>query len=386
MAIKVGDKAIFKGYSDLQEGQDPILIEGEEVDVLAYDEEHQSYTVTAVSDAERSDSLFADEMTEVATQEEAKPARRTRAAASNDAPAEASEEAKPAAKAKAAAPKKADKAAAPAKETKATAKGAAKEEAKTAAAATPSKAITIIPSLEDRVGSHETALASAKEYAQNLSELKEKEEETIFLLGGLLAYIQSEKAYSVLGYEDFATYAEAEVGLKKRSAEYYARVYTDLTEAGVTVKDIEGIGWTKLRSLIGVIDKKNKSALLTKAKKMSRDDLADHMKEIKAKTGKASATSDAPAYMKFAAFRLHADQGATLETVINQAKEHFNTDNMAEAIFFMATDWSQAQDGDIPLESALAALNAKYGTAFEVEAEAPAQAEEAPKRARAGRR
>ena len=385
MAIKVGDKAIFKGYSDLQEGQEPILIEGEEVDILAYDEEHQSYTVTAVSDAERSDSLFADEMTEiVAAQEEAKPARRTRAAASKDAPAEAPVEEKPAAKAKAA-PKKANKAA-PVKEAQTPAKAAPKAEAKPAVAAAPSKAITIIPSLEDYVGSHETALSSAKEYARNLSELKEKEEETIFLLGGLLAYIQSEKAYSVLGYEDFATYAEAEVGLKKRSAEYYARVYTDLTEAGVTVKDIEGIGWTKLRSLIGVIDKKNKSALLTKAKKMSRDDLADHMKEIKAKTGKASATSDAPAYMKFAAFRLHADQGATLETVINQAKEHFNTDNMAEAIFFMATDWSQAQDGDVPLESALAALNAKYGTAFEVEAEAPAQTEEAPKRARAGRR
>lgn len=385
MAIKVGDKAIFKGYSDLQEGQDPILVEGEEVDVLAYDEEHQSFTVTAVADAERSDSLFADEMTEIAAaQEEAKPARRTRAAASKDAPAEAVAEEKPAAKAKATASKKADKAA-PAKETKAPAKAAPKTEAKPAVAAAPSKAITIIPSLEDYVGSHETALSSAKEYARNLSELKEKEEETIFLLGGLLAYIQSEKAYSVLGYEDFATYAEAEVGLKKRSAEYYARVYTDLTEAGVTVKDIEGIGWTKLRSLIGVIDKKNKSALLTKAKKMSRDDLADHMKEIKAKTGKASATSDAPAYMKFPAFRLHADQGATLETVINQAKEHFNTDNQAEAIFFMATDWSQAQDGDVPLESALAALNARYGTAFEVEAEAPAQAEEAPKRARAGR-
>lgn len=381
MAIKVGDKARFTAYEALQEGQDEILIAGEEVMVVAYDEENGSFTVTAVDDDSRSDALFPEEMEEIV--EEAKPARRTRAAAKPE--AEAAPAAKPAPKAAA---KAAKPAAAPKAETKAAAKPAAKAAAKAekpqaekpaaekAAAPAPAKTFIAIESIEDMVGSHETALASAKEYAEQLAEIRDREEETLFNLGGLLSYINSEKAYQQLGYQDFASYAEQEVGLKKRSAEYYIKVYTDLTGAGVTLKDIEGIGWTKLRALTGAIDKSNKKELLKKAKTTKRDDLVEYMKEYKANTGKASPTTAAPEFIKFQAFKLFKDQGQSLESIIEQAKKTYEVDIMAEAIFYMAMDWMQSQDGDVSLEDALATLNARYGTSYGEEEEQVEAAEE----------
>lgn len=100
------------------------------------------------------------------------------------------------------------------------------------------------------------------------------------------------------------------------------------------------------------------------------------MKEYKANTGKASPTTAAPEFIKFQAFKLFKDQGQSLESIIEQAKKTYEVDNMAEAIFYMAMDWMQSQDGDVSLEDALATLNARYGTSYGEEEEQVEAAEE----------
>lgn len=366
MSIEVGKTAKFKGYTELEPGQDEILIAGEVLNVVEYDAEGQAYTVTAVEDPERADTIFVEEMEEIVVAAPAKSRRRGAAAPAvavteEIPPAEAAAPAAPAAPAKGG--RKAKAAAAPAAAPAAEPAKAAKAE-KPAAPVKPATKLIVIDTIQDMVGSHETALESAKSISGRLNEIREQEEEALFSLGGLLAYINEEQAFKSLGYEDLASYSEAELGFKKRRAEYYIRLYTELTGAGVSMKDIEGIGWTKLRALLGVIDKSNKKELLSKAKKMSRDDLADHMKEVKSSVNKASPSSEAPEFVKFPAFRLFKDQAVAFEAVIKAAQTQYNVDNMAEALFYLATDWQIAQDGDVPVEDALAALNARYGTTY----------------------
>jgi len=225
--------------------------------------------------------------------------------------------------------------------------------------------MVVIATIKDMIGTHETALASAKTIAGTLNDLREQEEQTVFSLGGLLVYIRNEAAYKQGGYADMAAYLEAELGMKERSGQYYMRLYTELTDAGVTLAQIEGIGWTKLRSLLGSITSENKTQLLAKAKRMTRDELADHMKEVKAKVGKASeAGPEVQPLTKFPAFKMFPDKAAAFEAAVKAAQKAYDVDNMAEALFYAMNDWMQSQDADVPLEVALETLNAKYGTDY----------------------
>lgn len=324
MAIQIGANAKFKGYTELETGQTPILVAGEEVEIVGYDPAEDSYVVTATDGSKRTDTLFGEEVEEiVAPVDEVAPAA-------------------------AAAPKRRSK----------------------AAAAAP---LVIVESLKDQLGSKQMALDTALRLATQLTELREQEEQTVFSIGGTLAYIKETEAFKDAGFADMDAYVEGALGLKERSAQYYVKVYVELTAAGVTSKDIEGLGWTKLRALTGVIDKTNKAALLKKAKTLTRDALVDHVREIKLK-GKASAdTTKGPALVKVPAFKLHADQGTAFEAAISRAKLAYEVDNQGEALFLMSQEWLQGQNVVIPIEQALAILNARYGTDFAVEDEtAPA--------------
>lgn len=370
MAIEVGQKAKFKGYSQLEEGQEPILTEGELVDVVRYSEEDELYTVASVADPNKADSVFVDEL--------------------DEAPAEATEAAPAPAKTKRTRAKGKAKDAAPEPEAAAEEPEAAAEEpegtadepetttepepasakTKPAAAAKPAangRGIVVLETIKDMVGSVDTALASAKQVAAALTNLREQEEQTVFTLGGLLSYIKQVEGYRQAGYEDISAYSERELGLKKRSADYYIRIYTELTEAGVTLKQIEGIGWTKLRTLMGAINPENKTELLKKARAMSRDDLEEHMKTVRANIAKGSPTTEAPQMTKFPAFRLFKDQADTFQTGLQSAMSTYNVDNMAEALFHVMMEWLQGQNADVPAEAALDTFNARYGTDFSMD-------------------
>jgi hypothetical protein len=137
----------------------------------------------------------------------------------------------------------------------------------------------------------------------------------------------------------------------------------------VTEKQIEGLGWTKLREVARGITKGNKVAMLKAAKTKTRDALKEYMDDVvvAAKTGKASPSADATPRMKFAGFQLFQDQGAALETIIENAKKAFEVDNMGEALMHAMSEWAQDREADIPADIALDAYNARYGTEFELD-------------------
>ena len=447
--LKPNTTMTFAGYAEeLADGQDEILKKGEAVVVQKYNADDDSYTVSAVDDPDRADTVFLEELSEPV----AAPARSRRAKASVKAdpepvevdddetdddetdddetddeagvtPAEINgmkksevlklagdegitltstkildmraeliaemfgdadqdedededEDEEPVA---APAPKRA-RASAGGKKPQGTAKAKGTTRAKAKATdskakATGGKTVAVLPMVKDMVAERETAIASAKKLAEQLAavgeqenELREQSEEAKLMLGGTLLWIKQNDAYKDEGFETFDEFCEGTLGLKPRACHYYIRTHETCLEAGITEAQIKGIGFTKLRELIGVVTKENKKDLLASAREMKRDDFAAHVREVK--KGKASPSDpNATKFVKFPAFRVFDDRAEVLNTAIDAAKKTFSVDNMSDALVNIASEWLGSQDADVSLEDALAALNARYGTNYTVDDE-----------------
>ena len=85
-----------------------------------------------------------------------------------------------------------------------------------------------------------TALQSAK----NCSNVRGF---TVFVLGGVLQAIRDNGWHKGYGYQSFKAMAEEGVGLSQSTAYDYIKIYSCLTESGVSWSDIKHIGWTKIR-------------------------------------------------------------------------------------------------------------------------------------------
>jgi hypothetical protein len=363
----------FKGYDELPEGEEEILVKDELVKVIGYNDETENYLVEALDDAERVANVFEEELDEAPADEEEAPKKTTRSRSKSKAAAKpAAKETKAKdktskAKTKAKSGKtKAAETEAPAKE----AEPAKKTTKRTAAKKSEEKAggIVVMDSIKELVADHDTALVSAKQLADTINEDLEQLEQSKFTLGGVLSYIKAEKAYEDEGFESIEAYCEEKLALKDRSCQTYMQVYTNLTAAGVTEKEIEGVGISKLRTVASVIDKKNKRSLIAKAKKSTRDDLVAHVKEVR--TGKVNAADpDAPKFAKVPAMSLHEDKADVVKGAFEEAMKVYEVDSMAEAMYHIAVDWMQAQEAEVPIEDALETFNNRYGTDFELEEE-----------------
>ena len=383
--IAIGTEVLFKGYGELEEGQEAILTEGETVRVIGYSADTENYMVEAVEgDDEAVDNVFEDELEAMPEEEQAEEApaekpKRTRKApaktAAKKAPAKTAAKKAPA-KAKAEEAEQTEEA--PAKKTS-TRKAPAKTKAASAKAKAPTKqaekpaaktkagekagGVVVMPAIEGLVTDHDKAINSAVELAGAINERTEQLEQSKFHLGGVLCVIKAEGIFEEEGFESIEAFCTEKLGLKDRSCQTYMQVYTSLTAAGVTEKEIEGVGISKLRTVAGVIEKGNRRNLIAKAKKSSRDDLVEHVKEIR--KGKVSANDpEAAKFKKLPALKLFSDQATAVEGLLEEAMKKYQTDSMAEALYYMAVDWGQAQEAEVEFDDALASFNAQWDTDF----------------------
>lgn len=379
--FEIGARVIFNGYGELEEGQQEILTEGNVLVVTGYSAETENYMVEDAEDANIVDNVFEEELTEAPAEEEAAPApaekpKRSRAAkpaAAKPAADKATEAAQAKAPAKTTAkgkgkgkttkPATKPAAAETAPATEAAAAEAPKTTTRTATKPETTGGLVVMSAIADYVGDHETAIASASTLASAINERTEQLEQSKFQLGGVLLYIKQEEAYTEAGFESINAFCEERLGLKDRSCETYMQVYSALTAAGVTEKEIEGIGISKLRTVAGIIDKGNRRSLIAKAKKSSRDDLVEHVKEIR--KGTTSATDpNATTYKKLPALKLPEDQATLVEAGLDEAMKRFSTESMAVALYHIVSEWMQGQEAEVGVDDALAAFNARYGTDF----------------------
>ena len=89
------------------------------------------------------------------------------------------------------------------------------------------------------------------------AEIAETSDFEAFRLGGLLARIHRERWYRGAGYPDFRSYVEARHGFKLRKALYLAAIYESEIDLGLTWQELRPVGWSKLKELVGVVDRDN---------------------------------------------------------------------------------------------------------------------------------
>lgn len=112
---------------------------------------------------------------------------------------------------------------------------------------------------------HEIENVGEAEAHRLASEIAEASDFDAFRLGGLLARIHRERWYVGAGYPDFRSYVEARHGFKLRKALYLASIYESVIDLGLTWQELRPVGWSKLKELVGIVDRDNAQAWLATA-------------------------------------------------------------------------------------------------------------------------
>jgi hypothetical protein len=141
---------------------------------------------------------------------------------------------------------------------------------------------------------HEIENVTEAEAHRLAAEIAEASDFDAFRLGGLLARIHRERWYRGAGYPDFRSYVEARHGFKLRKALYLAAIYESVIDLGLTWQELRPVGWSKLKELVGVVDRDNARDWLATAAAEGMTVLKLHALVQEAKGGAAEGGGAAP--------------------------------------------------------------------------------------------
>ncbi len=172
---------------------------------------------------------------------------------------------------------------------------------------------------------HEIENVSEAQAHRLAAEIAESSDFDAFRLGGLLARIHRERWYVGAGYADFRSYVEARHGFKLRKALYLASIYESVIDLGLTWQELRPVGWSKLKELVGIVDRDNAQAWLATAAADGMTVVKLHalVQEAKAGTTGEGATGD----------RTTGDGAAANRVAVPASTETANAATLSEAQF-----------------------------------------------------
>jgi hypothetical protein len=342
--VKIGDILVFAGYSDDSMSDDDMIFKpGDRVRVEKINPDGGMVAMPA--DAEGpGDTVFPEEL------------EMGEGSVTEETPTETAEPA-PEVPAKAIKPKA----------TKAKAK-ASKTKAEPAPEVAPETATEVAEtrhvhakSVQDILAEHD-ALDAAKM-------LVERVEETYYTLGGVLADIYEQGIYKSVGYDGkrgFADYTQAELGIQYRKAMYLIDIYQRMQTLGLDDTRLREIGWSKAKELLRFATAENFDDLVDYAKDHTREQLVEHLKTTQVSDG-SDGTAGGTVKKTKLSFALFADQAETVTRAIDAAKNMAGSDDPNQALEYICAEWSQMTESvEVPLEDAIAHLQAKYGVSLVV--------------------
>jgi hypothetical protein len=188
---------------------------------------------------------------------------------------------------------------------------------------------------------HSTANAienvtDASEAETMVRTLLEDTEFNAFKIGGYLAVIQAKQWFG--NYANFKDYVEGVFGLHYRKANYWVNIYTGLLEANVSWEQVKGLGWTKLKELVGILTPENVVEWVEKASGMTTIQLIEHLKAEKKGGGKATEGGESLPVTTMT-FKVHSDQKEVIEQAITKAKQASGTESQTAALEGIALEY-----------------------------------------------
>lgn len=172
------------------------------------------------------------------------------------------------------------------------------------------------------------------------------------------------------GRKGFTEFVSDELDIHYRKAMYLVDIADKTKELDIADEEVQKMGWTKMKELCRIIDKKNHKKWMEKAKDMTTDEVIEAVKMYagkKKKTGEeVGGPENLPVVMKLT---MNADEGSILTEAINTAKQVLETENDVHALVYIAQEWMQTSGSDmeaVTLENQVAFLEKTYGVKLDV--------------------
>jgi len=168
--------------------------------------------------------------------------------------------------------------------------------------------------------------------------------------------------YHHYGYENFNDFCEIELGISARSGRYYVAIGNAIKNSGLSWEDVDGIGWTKLRTIASLMNKKNAKRLIDLCGARSVSELTEYVKAQKADSADVS-----PSTVSRMAFSLEEDQAEVVHEALALAKRVIESDNSSLALEHICFEWAQStQDSKLSLDKVIRHVEKIYGVQLDI--------------------
>lgn len=199
-----------------------------------------------------------------------------------------------------------------------------------------------------------------------------------YKIGGVLYHVRLSGAYKEADarYKEnggFGLYVKEELNLEYRKAMYLIDIYYKFNLYGISAEKVEELGWTKCAKIAAVMDEGNSEDLLELASESTVADLNDAIKESYKEVGGEKGEKKKRITFKF---RLFEDQGTGVTEVLERAAQNLGVKDLSDAFEHIVMEWAAEHlDAKPPKATAKATAKAKPSkrrAAAEEEAEAEA--------------
>lgn len=187
---------------------------------------------------------------------------------------------------------------------------------------------------------------AARLYERVLS-IRTEIEVRFFEMGEVLSQIFANRYYRDYGYQDWKSFCAGALDMSWRTATYLRDIYVKMTELDVPEQECAQVGWSKLKEVLPVIDKKNVHKWIDKAKKkgMTTEALNTEVRLARGKITKEEAQR-LPTKMMFS---LYEDQLENVERALEIAQRMTGSESRGYNLEMIAADFRgtyEAQDGE----------------------------------------
>ena len=218
--------------------------------------------------------------------------------------------------------------------------------------------------LEDSKGE---VVARSNIVRQDIQAAADAIDESYQRLAQLLHETYENGYYIRWGHENFKEYCEAELGVQYRKARYLVGIAQTIKDLDVPWEDVEGVGWTKMRTLVPLLKEDGVVGdWFEIAKKYSVKELEALVKD--AKLG-FNITAEGGDKIVTLSFRMTPEQSEIITEALDTAKKVAETSDNVLALEQMSFDYvMQAGDGPdkVSLESLIAFAEKQYGVELQV--------------------
>jgi len=170
------------------------------------------------------------------------------------------------------------------------------------------------------------------------------------------------------GFSSFEEYATKEIGIGYRKANYLVNIAQVVESLKIDWEDVEGIGWTKMRTLVPILKQEGVPGdWLELAKELSVKDLEKLVKDAKIGAEISSSGGNAVVTLKF---RVTKEQADIILDALNYAKKATDQEDDVMALEQMAFDYIMQSSGDperLTTETIIEWVENKFGVSITVE-------------------